>query len=92
VESSQTSPALALQFSAVVTAAAAAAVVVSEELAVVVSDELAAVVEAEEEEQAPLTQDSPVAQGPEFSLQVSPDEPPDVPYWQYQSVVPSQAV
>ena len=62
MESSHTSPALALQFSAVVVAAA---VVVSEELVVVASVGLAVVVE-ELEEQAPLTQDSPVAQEPVY--------------------------
>ena len=62
MESSHTSPALALQFSAVVVAAT---VVVGFELEVVASEVLAVVVE-EVEEQAPLTQDSPVAQEPVY--------------------------
>jgi hypothetical protein len=63
VESSHTSPALAVQDAVVVTDELA--VVVSEELAVVVTEELAVVV-ADDELQAPLVQVSPVAQDPVY--------------------------
>ena len=56
MESSHTSPALAVQD----------AVVVTEELAVVVTEELAVVVEDDDELQAPLVQVSPVAQDPVY--------------------------
>jgi len=65
-----------------------AAVVASAELAVVTTEELFE--EEEEEEQTPLVQVSPVAQFPVYVPQVAPSEPPVDPYWQYQSVVPSQ--
>lgn len=80
MESSHTSPALAVH------------VVALEVLAVVTTAELAVVFEEEEEEeeQTPLVQVSPVAQFPVYVPQVAPSEPPVDPYWQYQSVVPSQ--
>jgi len=71
VESSHTSPALAVQDAVVVTEELAVvvseelAVVVTEELAVVVTEELAVVV-ADDELQAPLVQVSPVAQDPVY--------------------------
>jgi len=64
VESSHTSPALAVQVDAA--AAVVAAVVVTEELAVVVTEELAVVVADDDELQAPLVQVSPVAQDPVY--------------------------
>ena len=73
--SSQTSPELALQFSAVVVAATVvvapavvAATVVASELTVVVTGLAVVGAEVDAEEQAPLTQDSPVAQEPVYSL------------------------
>jgi len=76
---------LALQFSAVVVAATVvvapavvAATVVASELTVVGLAVVGAEVDAEE--QAPLTQDSPVAQAPVYSLQEDPSEPPVDPY------------
>lgn len=66
MESSHTSPALAVQVDDAVVVTDELAVVVTEELAVVVTEELAVVVADEDELQAPLVQVSPAAQEPEY--------------------------
>jgi len=68
VVSSQTSPALALH------------VVVLELELLELGLGVVVMVELLLEEQAPLTQDNPVAQDPVYVPQVAPADPPDVPY------------
>lgn len=66
MESSHTSPALAVQAVDAVVVTDELAVVVTEELAVVVTEELAVVVADDDELQAPFVQVSPVAQDPVY--------------------------